>query len=227
MRHSSLSLILLIPLWLGCGRKAAPPEPLTILMINNTGDPMNDFMLDTGSGPITYQIFSKDYHFRETRTITSESPLRLKYRTSGGQEISRMLDWTVKPEHNGGWLEVTFEEGGRATFKFRPLANPQPKETAGENIADARRWFDAIPVGQDAQKTGEIMGMTPKQIHKHGFAKDFGRSFKPECVTLQVGFIDGKVARVEIVFPYDGPRKGEIVAEAGLSKKEYDALPEE
>lgn len=208
--RSAVALLLLLA---ACGREAPKKERLLILMHNKTGGHMNNFDLDTGSGHIRYQIFSQDYTFKEEIAVAASSRLRLG---------DRALDWTVEPAHNGGTLTITFLPDNKETFSFQPVADVQPKASAEENIADARKMYDALSIGMTVDEAGRIMGLSRRPERKYTWAKDYGWSLKPECVGLSVNFVDDKVVRVEIAYPY-GPNKGKVVAEKGISRAQFDA----
>ena len=98
-----------------------------------------------------------------------------------------------------------------------------PKDSARGNIADARRFYDALKPGMPAAKAMAIMGHTNHDKRKFGTSKDFGYYGKPETVELAVYIADGKLARVAITYP-NGKRKGQVVDEKGMSAGEYGAL---
>ncbi len=204
----------------GCGRPPSPP--LSFVLLNRTGTDLHDFSLDTGSGAIEFQIFTDGYTFRKEVRIQRSSPLKLACRVGSGSAVSRALDWTVEPGHNGGELRITFQPEGKETFAFHPLREVVPKATAKENIEDARKWFDAVSLEMTDEEALEITGHKKMTARKYHSSKDFGKSFTPQCVELKIFFLEGRVARVHITFPYDGPRKGEIVAEKGMPEEEYN-----
>lgn len=187
-------------------------------MVNKTGEDMNQFDLDTGSGHIQYQIFTKDYTFKQDLTLTRSAAPRLNYVNSAGRRVERTINFTVDPQYSGATLSFQFNPDGK-DLVWVEQADAEPKDTIEANTTDARRMYDRIAVGMSAEDMAPFMGNRPVDPVRYTWAKDFGWSLKPECVELAVHFVQGKVARVEITVP-NGPRKGEIIAEKGKSRAE-------
>ena len=59
---------------------------------------LHDFELRLGSQKISYQIFSKDYVFREGVPVKDRGPVRLSYRDPWGGIVDRELAWKVEPK---------------------------------------------------------------------------------------------------------------------------------
>ena len=95
------------------------------------------------------------------------------------------------------------------------------------NLKVATQMFDVIQPGMNDTEAGKIVGIEPNDIqglqrHKGGWSKDFGWSLKPEGVQLNIYLLDHKVARAELLWPYDPKRKGQIIVEKGIPKDEWD-----
>jgi hypothetical protein len=207
----------------GCGRNE--PEELSLVMKNEAGEHLYSFALDTGSGWIHRRIFWKDRTYQEKVRIKRDFPLHLTCSTDSMGRIDHDLEWTVRPDQNGGRLEIIFLPKGREEITFHPVARMEPRSTPEGNIENARKWFDRIEPGMPAAQALKIMGQKPMEGRKCTCAKDFGHLDRPETVLLSVMIFDSEVVRIEITYAY-GEREGELVAEKGISKEEWAKRPE-
>jgi hypothetical protein len=190
----------------GCS-KSAPPrvERLALVVENRSGAELRDVALYGAEETVSFESLPDGQLHRRPVTVKARGPLVLKL--GGGP---RNLDWTLDPSQNTGQLNVTLLPGGEVKLAFRPIVSLEPKDTLEGNVADARRFYDALRPGMPAADAMAILGHAMSEKPRWGTSKNFGYSGKKGTVTLQVEVADGVLERVSILHAVP-PRQGEAI----------------
>lgn len=209
----------------GCG-DGAPEENLRIVMQNQTGGNMHDFKLSYGNDDISYQIFSKDYTFSANPTITQDSVLHLAYKDDDGTWHDFDLEWTVKPSHNEGRLDLTFLPEDQVEIEFQGMRDTEVPEDAGDILAQAKARYDRLDPGMSVETAGELIGFAPRpDDRKYSWGKNFGYFGRKEAVELTICVFEGEVVRLSLSYPHDSDKKGQFIKEKGISEQEWKEKP--
>lgn len=94
----------------GCGPNV-PEDSVWLVMCNETGQHMTNFVLRYGTGRFDYQIFSRGYTFAGWAYIREEQPVAVEYTDEAGAAHAVTLKRPLTREMIGGSYRVTFKPG--------------------------------------------------------------------------------------------------------------------
>jgi hypothetical protein len=145
------------------------------------------------------------------------------YRKDDGEIVEQSVGWTVQPDQNGGRLDLVFLPDGKIDVSSEMFRDPVLEKGVQDrevNLAEARKRYEALEPGMQAEKAARVLGMETRPDRKYGWSKDFGWSLEPGCVEVSASILDGKVARVVMSYPYDD-LADRIIEQKGMSAEEY------
>lgn len=104
------AMLLLVTALAACEKPKS--DNILIVMKNQTGRHMTNFVLDHNTGKVKYEIFSRDYTFSaDARPPSKPVPITVEYYDEAGKKVAFELERPLSPDMNGGVLRIYFKGG--------------------------------------------------------------------------------------------------------------------
>jgi hypothetical protein len=87
-----------------------------LVLRNQTGGHLTDFLLDHETGRIAYEIFGRGYTFGSWVTVTRDLSVRGSFHDEQGVPHEFAAERPIRPALVGGRYVITFEPDGRTSL---------------------------------------------------------------------------------------------------------------